>query len=97
MMKPYTIDPNGIWPVGDRQIIHVIKRKNGWAIVKPGRRAIKIMPNYKQAIARARILAQNQKTKLVVHREDGTVAESVSYQEVDAVGRRIAQYFNPLT
>jgi hypothetical protein len=79
------------------EAVHVIKRKNGWAIVKPGRRASKIIHNYRKAIAHARIIAQNQKTELVVHREDGTVAEKTSYREVDAVGRALAQFLNPLT
>ena len=53
---------------------HVVPHSEGWA-VKPegGQRASSIHRTQAEAIARAREIAQNQKTELLIHGRDGRI------------------------
>ena len=53
---------------------HVVPHQEGWAIKPEGRqRASTIHRTQGEAIARAREIAQNQKTELFIHGRDGRI------------------------
>jgi hypothetical protein len=63
---------------------HVICRAPGrWAVRKSGAsKASKMFTSRRDAIVYARDIARRHGTEVYVHREDGTVSEHVSYDQV---------------
>lgn len=59
---------------------HVVPHPCGWA-VKPagGQKPSSVHRTQQEAINRAREIAQNQRTELIVHGEDGRIRERTSY------------------
>ena len=59
---------------------HVVPHPDGWA-VKPaeGQKASSTHGTQREAIARAREIAQNQSTELLIHRRNGQIREKNSY------------------
>ena len=59
---------------------HVVKRTSGWAVVGEGNsRDTSVHPTQREAIERAREIAQNQQSEVVIHGEDGKIREKNSY------------------
>jgi uncharacterized protein YdaT len=55
---------------------HVVKKTDGWAVVGEGNsRDTSVYPTQHQAIERAREIAQNQRSEVVIHREDGKIRD----------------------
>ena len=59
---------------------HVVKRTDGWAVVGEGNsRDTSVHSTQHQAIERAREIAQNQRSEVVIHGEDGKIRDKNSY------------------
>lgn len=59
---------------------HVVKRAGGWAVVGEGNsRDTSVHPTQHEAIERAREIAQNQHSEVVIHGEDGKIRDKNSY------------------
>ncbi len=59
---------------------HVVKRGDGWAIRGAGNsKDTSHHETQSQAINRAREIAQNQKSEVVIHRADGKIRDKDSY------------------
>jgi hypothetical protein len=59
---------------------HVVPRTGGWAVRGEGnRKDTRVFPTQAGAIERARGLARNQRSELVIHGRDGTIREKNSY------------------
>lgn len=59
---------------------HVVKRAGGWAVVGEGNsRDTSVHPTQQEAIERAREIAQNQRSEVVIHGEDGRIRDKNSY------------------
>jgi hypothetical protein len=59
---------------------HVVKRENGWAVVGEGNsRDTSVHPKQGKAIERAREIAINQRSEVVIHGENGKIREKNSY------------------
>jgi len=53
---------------------HVVPRDDGWAVRGAGaKRDTEVFDLKREAVDRARDIAQNQKTELVVHGQDGKI------------------------
>jgi len=59
---------------------HVVKRSGGWAVVGEGNsRDTSIHPTQQEAIERAREIAVNQQSEVLIHGEDGKIRDRNSY------------------
>jgi len=59
---------------------HVVPHKDGWAVKGAGNsKASSVHKTQKEAIGRARDLAKDVKTELLVHGKDGKIRERDSY------------------
>lgn len=59
---------------------HVMPRDDGWAVVKEGAdRATRVLETKAEAVEVGREIASNQGSKLVIHRQDGSVQETRDY------------------
>lgn len=59
---------------------HVVKRVDGWAVVGEGNsRDTSVHQRQSQAIERAREIAQNQRSEVVIHGRDGKIRDKNSY------------------
>jgi len=59
---------------------HVVKREDGWAVVGEGNsRDTSIHPTQEAAIERAREIAMNYQSEVVIHRPDGRIRDKDSY------------------
>lgn len=59
---------------------HVVKRAEGWAVVGEGNsRDTSVHQRQSQAIERAREIAQNQRSEVVIHGRDGKIRDKNSY------------------
>jgi uncharacterized protein YdaT len=59
---------------------HVVKRESGWAVVGEGNsRDTSVHQTQHQAIERAREIAQNQRSEVVIHGQDGKIRDKNSY------------------
>ena len=59
---------------------HVVKRTSGWAVLGEGNsRDTSVHTTQREAIERAREIAQNQQSEVVIHGEDGKIREKNSY------------------
>jgi len=59
---------------------HVVKRPDGWAVVGEGNsRDTSVHPTQRDAIERAREIARNQHSEVVIHGEDGKIRDKDSY------------------
>lgn len=59
---------------------HVVPRGDSWAVVGAGNsRATVIVDTQREAIERAREIAINQQTEVVIHRPNGQIRDSNSY------------------
>ena len=59
---------------------HVVPRGGNWAVVGSGNsRATIIVETQRDAIDRAREIAINQRTEVVIHRPNGQIRDSNSY------------------
>jgi uncharacterized protein YdaT len=62
---------------------HIVKRTNGWAVVGEGNgRDTSIHPTQYDAIERARKIALNQKSDVVIHGEDGNIRGKSSFGNI---------------
>jgi uncharacterized protein YdaT len=53
---------------------HVVPHVDGWAVKgEKAQRATELFDRKSDAVQRAREIAQNQKTELVVHKQDGKI------------------------
>ena len=60
---------------------HVVPHEEGWAIKGAGNeKYTAIFDNQKDAIERARDIAQNYGSTLIIHRKDGSIRDSMSYK-----------------
>src|SRR5437588_840726 len=63
-----------------RKNVHVVPRNGGWAVRKEGNsRASSVHDTKREAVERAREMARNQSSELIIHRSDGRVSERDSY------------------
>lgn len=59
---------------------HVVPHKTGWAVEGEGAsKATQVFTTQQKAIDRAREIAQNQQSEVVIHRRDGTIRDKDSY------------------
>jgi len=59
---------------------HVVPRNDGWAVKGAGaERATVVVDTQKEAIDRARNIARNQGTELLIHGRDGRIRERDSH------------------
>ena len=59
---------------------HVVKRTDGWAVVGEGNsRDTSVHPTQSQAIQRAREIALNQRSEVMVHGRDGKIRDNNGY------------------
>ena len=59
---------------------HVVPHPCGWAVNPAGgQKPSSVHRTQQEAINRAREIAQNQRTELIVHGEDGRIRERTSY------------------
>ena len=59
---------------------HVVTAKKGWAVRGEGNsRRTKLTATKEEAINRARNIAKNQKTELVIHNKNGRISDKDSY------------------
>jgi hypothetical protein len=59
---------------------HVVRRKNGWGVLgENNSRASSIFETQRQAIERAREIAINQQSEVIIHGKDGKIRERNSY------------------
>jgi len=59
---------------------HVVKREDGWGVHGEGNsRDTSHHPTQSDAIDRARGIAQNERSEVVIHRPDGRIRDSDSY------------------
>ena len=59
---------------------HVVPHEDGWAIRGEGnQRVTSIHDTQRDAAERAREIARNQGSEVVIHRRDGTIRDSDSY------------------
>ncbi|WP_461610365.1 DUF2188 domain-containing protein [Cytobacillus kochii] len=59
---------------------HVLPHDDGWAITTDqGKKPSQILPTKAEAVKRAKEIAQNKKTHLVIYKKDGTIDEKHSY------------------
>lgn len=60
---------------------HVLAHKDGWAVQAEGaKKPSNVYKEKKEAISRAREIAKNKGTHLIVHTKDGNVQEKTSYE-----------------
>ncbi len=66
--------------MSNRKNQHVVPHPDGWAVKGEGNeRATSIHPTQKDAIDRARDIAQRQRSEVVIHRPDGRIRDKDSY------------------
>jgi uncharacterized protein YdaT len=59
---------------------HVVPHEDGWAIRGEGnQRVTSVHDTQREAADRAREIARNQSSEVVIHRRDGTIRDSDSY------------------
>ncbi len=59
---------------------HVVPKGNKWAVKGAGNeKYTKIVDTQKQAIDKAREIAKNQQSEVVIHKRDGTIRDKDSY------------------
>jgi len=59
---------------------HVVPHQNGWAVKGAGKsKATAVYETKQPAVDRARVIAQNQKTELLVHGKNGQIQSKDSY------------------
>lgn len=59
---------------------HVVAHENGWAVqVENAKQPSEVFANKRDAVSRARYIAKNKKTNLIIHKKDGTIQEKISY------------------
>ena len=59
---------------------HVVPHPDGWAVKGAGNeKATKITTTQKEAIEKAREIAKNQQSELVVHRKNGQIRQKDSF------------------
>jgi hypothetical protein len=63
---------------------HVVPHPEGWAIKGEGNEQYTAVYHYQRdAIERAKEIARNYSSSVVIHREDGTVRDRISYRNKD--------------
>lgn len=59
---------------------HVVPHRQGWAVKAAGaRKATQVFSTEKEAIERAREIAQNQQSEVVIHRSNGQIQDKDSH------------------
>lgn len=59
---------------------HVVPYEDGWAVRGEGNERVTATYKYQSdAIDRAKSIARNYKSDVIIHREDGTIRDRVSY------------------
>ena len=59
---------------------HVVPHPEGWAVKGEGNERYTAIYDYqKEAIERAKDIAYNYKSSVIIHREDGTIRDRISY------------------
>ncbi|NNC96011.1 MAG: DUF2188 domain-containing protein [Chitinophagales bacterium] len=60
---------------------HVVPHEDGWAVKGAGNdKYTAVYDLQSEAIDRAKEIARNYKSTVIIHREDGTIRDSVSYR-----------------
>jgi uncharacterized protein YdaT len=60
--------------------VHVLPRKNGWALKKEkAEKAQAVFNNKMEAVSRARNIAKKNNGSLIIHRKTGTIQSKISY------------------
>ena len=60
---------------------HVVPHPEGWAIKGEGNERYTAIFNYQDdAIERAKDIAQNYRSSVIIHRKDGTIRDRISYK-----------------
>lgn len=71
---------------------HVLPRHEGWAVKREGsKRASRVLPDKRQALAYARNVARNEDSGVFIHRLDGTVQGSSSDPRGSKMPRKTLQ------
>ncbi len=60
---------------------HVVPHEDGWAVRGEGNERITASYNYQDdAIDRAKEIAKNYQSSVIIHRKDGTIRDRISYK-----------------
>lgn len=60
---------------------HVVPTKDGWAVKRAGSpKVTKVFDTQREAIARGRAIAKNQRSELLIHGRDGRIREKNTYR-----------------
>lgn len=60
---------------------HVVPYEDGWAVRGEGNQRVTATYKYQaDAIERAKDIAHNYKSSVIIHREDGTIRDRISYK-----------------
>ncbi|EKE32497.1 hypothetical protein MJ3_03652 [Salimicrobium jeotgali] len=59
---------------------HVIAHEDGWAVQgESASQPTKVFDNKDEAVTRAKEIAQNKGGSVIIHKQDGTIQENISY------------------
>ncbi len=59
---------------------HVIAHEDGWAVkTQDARRSSHVFDKKEDAIKRAREIAENKQTSLIIHKKDGSIQDKINY------------------
>jgi uncharacterized protein YdaT len=73
---------NGIRTSAPTHNQHVVPNEDGWAVRGEGNQRITASYNYQDdAIDRAKEIAKNYGSSIIIHRADGTIRDRISYKK----------------
>ncbi|RCW73201.1 DUF2188 domain-containing protein [Saliterribacillus persicus] len=59
---------------------HVISHEDGWAVkTQDARRSSHVFDKKEDAIKRARKIAENKQTSVIIHKKDGSIQDKINY------------------
>ncbi|MBA2176417.1 DUF2188 domain-containing protein [Halobacillus locisalis] len=61
---------------------HVVAHENGWAVqAEDAKQASDVFENKPEAVKRAKEIAKNKGTQVIIHKQDGSIQEKTSYEQ----------------
>jgi hypothetical protein len=60
--------------------VHVLPREEKWAVIRENsKRASNLLETQREAILKAKVIAKNSNSELIIHGKDGKIREKNSY------------------
>ena len=76
------LDQAGLYKRASSHNQHVVPHEEGWAVKGAGNeRYTAVFDRQEQAIERAREIAKNYRSSVVIHRKDGSIREQITYRD----------------